>query len=282
VADQTVVGEIDRDRVPPGRFAAYAAVLASRVRAQRSYRANFYTDLGSSFLIGFIELAEVWILFHNVGVLGGLTFRNILLVFGIADLSFSVAQMFFGHVDRMPTFLRAGTLDVFYLRPQPVLLQLITSEIGLRRLTRALVGLGSLVIGLSLNEIHWRATNIVLLAVTLVSATLVHSAMLVWAGGLQFFLVSGAEMTNAFVYGGRYAATQVASVWSAPLKVLFGFIFPMAVTAYLPALHLLGLPGPSWLPTWLAWWTPAFAVWMWAFALFCWRQGIRHYQGGGG
>lgn len=282
MADPSPMPALDLDRMPPSRLAAYRAVLASRTRSQRSYRANFYTDLGSSFLIGFIELAEVWILFHNVGVLGGLSFRNILLVFGIADLSFSFAQMLFGHVDRMPTFLRAGTLDVFYLRPQPVLLQVITSEIGLRRLTRALVGLGSLVIGLSVNDIRWSTANIVLLAVTLVSAFLVHSAMLVWAGGLQFFLVSGAEMTNAFVYGGRYAATQVASVWSAPLKVLFGFIFPMAVTAYIPALRLLGLPGPAWLPTWLAWWTPAFAVWMWSFALVCWRQGIRHYQGGGG
>ncbi len=282
MADPVVPTPDPADRMPPSRLAAYGAVLASRIRSQRSYRANFYTDLGASFLIGFIELAEVWILFHNVHALGGLTFRNILLVFGIADLSFSIAQMFFGHVDRMPTFLRAGTLDVFYLRPQPVLLQVITSEIGLRRLTRALVGLGSLVIGLSLNEIRWTVGNIALLAVTLVSAFLVHSAMLVWAGGVQFFLVSGAEMTNAFVYGGRYAATQVASVWSTPLKVLFGFIFPMAVTAYVPALRLLGLPGPMWLPTWLAWWTPAFAVWMWAFALWSWRQGIRHYQGGGG
>ncbi len=268
--------------MPPTRLAAYRAVLSSRIRAQRSYRANFYTDLAGSFLIGFIELAEVWILFHNVHALGGLTFRNILLVFGIADLAFSVAQMVFGHVDRMPTFLRAGTLDVFYLRPQPVLLQVITSEIGLRRLARALVGLGSLAVGLSLNQIHWSWANAVLLLVTILSATAVHSAMLVWAGGVQFFLVNGAEMTNAFVYGGRYAATQVASVWSAPLKVLFGFVFPMAVTAYVPALHLLGLPGPAWLPTWLAWWTPVFALWMWGLALFTWRQGIRHYQGGGG
>ena len=68
------------------QFAPYRAVLASRVRSQRSYRTNFALDLASSALIGFIELAEIWVLFHNVGSLGGYSFKQILLVYGIADL----------------------------------------------------------------------------------------------------------------------------------------------------------------------------------------------------
>ncbi|WP_245988270.1 ABC transporter permease [Flexivirga caeni] len=252
------------------------------MRSQRSYRSNFITDLSSSAVVGLIELAEVWLLFHQVTVLGGLTFRQVLLVFGVADLCFSIADLFVGHCDNLPTYIRAGTLDVFYLRPQPLLLQLMTSDISLRRLTRAGIGLASLVIGLSINEIHWSTSTVLLLALTLVCATAIFAAMFVWAAGVQFFLIQGAEFTNAFVYGGRYAATQTAAVWSTPLKVLFGFVFPMALTAYLPALRLLGLPGPAGLPNWLAWCTPLAVLWIWAFALGMWRLGVRHYQGGGG
>lgn len=269
-------------RMTTGRLAPYRAVLASRMRAQRSYRTNFRLDLASSFLVGLVELAEVWVLFHNVHSLGGFTFAQILLVFGIADLCFSLADLAFGHCDNRPTYLRQGTLDVFYLRPQPLLLQLIFSDISLKRLSRAVVGLSSIVIALSINDIAWTLGHLLLLVVSLVSGTAVFSAMFVWAGGLQFFLVNGAEMTNAFVYGGRYAATQPAAVWSRPLKAVFGFFFPMAFTAYLPALQLLGLEGPSWLSAWLAWCTPVAAVWAWGMALLCWRWGVRHYQGGGG
>lgn len=262
--------------------ASYRAVLASRMRAQRSYRSNFRIDLASSLLVGFIELAEVWVLFHNVHELGGFTFAQILLVFGIADLCFSFADMFFGHCDRLPTYLRAGTLDVFYLRPQPVLLQLITSDISLKRLTRAAVGLTAMVTALVINDIAWSASTVLLLTLALVSGTAVFSAMFVWAAGLQFFVINGAEMTNAFVYGGRYAATQPAAVWARPLKVVFGFFFPMAFTAYLPVIQLLGLPGPEWLPAWLGWCAPLAALWAWGMALLFWRWGLRHYQGGGG
>jgi ABC-2 type transport system permease protein len=264
------------------RLRPYRAVLSSRVRSQRAYRASFVTDLASSGLVGLVELAEVWVLFRNVTALGGLRFNQILLVFGLADLAFSLADLSFGHLDTLPRYIRAGTLDAFYLRPQPVLLQLITSDVSLRRLARAGVGLASLTAGLVLSGAPWGPRAAALLALGLASGYATFAGLFVWAAGLQFFLLDGAEMTNAFVYGGRYAATQPAAVWTRPLKAVFGFFFPMAFTAYLPALAVLGLPGPPWLPAWLGWCGPAAAAWTWAMGLLCWRWGMRHYQGGGG
>lgn len=264
------------------RIAPYRAVLASRMRSQRSYRANFRIDLASSLLVGFVELAEVWVVFRSVHSLGGLDLAAVLLVFGLADLCFSLADMVVGHCDTLPTYLRAGTLDVFYLRPQPILLQLVTSDISLRRLARAMVGLSALVVGLVINDVAWSAGTIALLVLAIGSGFVTFCALFVWAAGAQFFLVDGAEATNAFVYGGRYAATQPASVWGRPLLVVFGFVFPMAFTAYLPVVALLGAPGPSGLPDWLGWCAPVAAVWAWGLALFTWRLGVRHYQGAGG
>jgi ABC-2 type transport system permease protein len=41
------------------------------MRSQASYRTSFALDLASSFLVGFVELAEVWVLLHIVTSLGG-------------------------------------------------------------------------------------------------------------------------------------------------------------------------------------------------------------------
>ena len=90
-------------------------------------------------------------------------------------------------------------------------------------------------------------------------------------------------MTNAFVYGGRYAATQPAAVWSRPVKAVFGFFFPMAFTGYLPVVTLLGLPGVEWLPRLARLVRPAGGrVGVDARPCSRWRWGVRHYQGGGG
>ena len=264
------------------RLRPYRAVLASRARSQRAYRTSFALDLGSSLLVGLVELAEVWVIFSNVSALGGMRFNQILLVFGLADLAFSLADLSFGHLDTLPDFLRAGTLDAFYLRPQPILLQLITSDISLRRLARAAVGAAALGVGLATAGVSWGPRTVVLLVLGVVSGYATFAGLFVWAAGLQFFLLDGSEMTNAFVYGGRYAASQPASVWSRPLKLVFGFFFPMAFTAYLPVVTMLRLPSPDWLPAWLGWCAPAAAAWSWLMGLLCWRWGLRHYQGGGG
>jgi ABC-2 type transport system permease protein len=266
----------------PGVLAPYRAVLASRVRAQTAYRVSFTSDLAGALLVGLVELAETWVIFSQVDVLGGLDLGGILLVFGLANICFSVADLLVGHLDRLPTYIREGTLEVFYLRPQPLLAQLMTSEISLRRLTRIGVGAAALVVGLLANEVPdpGRAAGVIALA--LVFGTLIFCALFVSAAGLQFWLVNGAEFTNAFTYGGSFAATQPASVFGTGLKITFGFVIPAAFVGYLPTLVVLGLPGPALLPAWLAWCLPLAAAWSCLLAGLLWRAGVRHYQGAGG
>jgi ABC-2 type transport system permease protein len=257
-------------------------VLASRIRAQRSYRTSFALDLLGSLLVGLTEFGEMWVVFHNVDALGGLDFEAMLLLFGLSNLTFSLADMIVGHVDELPRYVRTGTLDAFYLRPQPVLAQLMTSEFQLRRLARAAVGVVALWAGLSVNEVPLDLRTCALLTLSTVCGIAIFAALFVCAAGVQFFLINGAEVTNSFTYGSSYAASQPTSVFPNPLKVLFGFVIPAAFTAYLPTLAILELPGPAGLPAWLAWFLPVAAAWVWLVALSVWRWGSRHYQGGGG
>lgn len=265
-----------------GWTAPYRAVLASRIRAQRAYRVSFVLDCLGSLLVGLVEFGEMYVVFSNVGVLGGLDFSAMLLLFGLANLAWSLADMCVGHVDTLPTYVRAGTVDAFFLRPQPVLAQLMTSEFSLRRLARMSVALVVLGYGLVVNDVDWGPRVVALLAIAVVFGMLIFAALFVCAAGLQFFLINGAEFTNAFTYGGSYAATQPAAIFPSPLKLLFGYLVPVAFTAYLPTLAILGLPGPAGLPAWLAWYLPLAAAWVWGLALLLWRLGIRHYSGGGG
>lgn len=270
------------DDVTPSRWQPYRTVLRSRVRSQRSHRASFVTDLIGAGLAGVIEFGELFVIFSNVRTLGGLDFGSVVLIFGLANVGFALADMIAGHLDGLSRLLRAGTLDVLYLRPQPLLAQLITSDLQLRRLVRALVGAICVVVALIVAEVDWGPRAVLALALSLGCGTAIYTSLFVAAAGVQFFLVNGAEATNAFVYGGSYASEQPASIWPRPLQVVFGFLFPVAFCAYLPALLILGLPGGGWLPAWLGWFLPVAAALAWAVAMTLWRAGVRHYQGGGG
>jgi ABC-2 type transport system permease protein len=264
------------------RLRPYRVLLASRARAQMQYRTSFVTDIVGTVGVGLAEFAEVWVIFHNVTFLGGLDFKAALLVFALSNLGFSLADMFVGHLDQLPVYIRAGQVDAFYVRPLPLLAQLMTSELSMRRIGRLSVAAVALVVALSTGAVSWSPAKVALVVVTIVSGTAIFAALFTAAGGLQFFLVDGAEFTNAFTYGGQYAAQQSQQVFPGPLRIFWTFVVPTAFVAYLPAVAILELPGDRLAPHWLAWCTPLAALLAWGIAGLCWRLGTRHYQGAGG
>jgi ABC-2 type transport system permease protein len=131
-------------------------------------------------------------------------------------------------------------------------------------------------------DVDWTPPRLALLILSPISGAAVFGALFVAAGAVQFWLVDAGEVTNGFTYGSSYAARYSSGVLPLPVRLLFAFLVPAAFTAYLPALAVLGLPGPAWLPAWLGWYTPVVGVLAWAGALLLWRQGVRHYTGAGG
>lgn len=261
---------------------AYARLVGSRVRSQLSYRSSFVIDLVNAFLLGLLEFSEIYVLLANAPTLGGLTFGQAALVFALANLGFSLADLAFGQVDSMPTYIREGTLEAFLVRPLPLLAQLVTADFQLRRVGRAVFALVVLVVVLARVPLVITPGTVYLLVVTPPVGMAIYSALFVLAGGVQFFLVDGAEFTNSFVYGSAYAGQVPGSTLLAPMRVLFTFVVPATVASYLPSLLILGLPGPSLLPSWLGWCGPLFALWIWLIALLAWRAGVRRYTGAGG
>ena len=266
---------------PAGR-AVYRALLGSRVRSQVQYRTSFTVDVLASVAVATADLAEVYVVFHNVDTLGGLDWRAALLVFGLSHLGFALANLVTGNVDTMPVYIRTGTLDVLLLRPEPVLAQVIAGDVRLRRLGSVGVALATLTAALAVQDVDWTPARVALVVATPFTAAAVFSALFVVAGALQFWLVEASEVTNSFTYGSSYASSFSAAVMPLPLRLLFTFLVPAAFTAYLPTLAVLGLAGPPFLPAWLGWCTPVVAVLAWVSALAVWRQGIRHYTGAGG
>ncbi len=261
---------------------AYRALVGSRVDAQLGYRAGFALDVLGSIGIGVLEASEIYVLFHNVDTLGGLSLGPALLVFALANLSFSLADVVTGHLDELPRFIRTGTLDAMLLRPLPVLAQLVTSDISLRRLGRAGLALVVLVVALPMAVQDWTPPVVAMVVLAPLTGTAIFAALFTAAAGAQFWLVDGAELTNAFTYGSSYVASYPASVLAAPVRAFFSFVVPAAFTSYLPALVITGLPGPAGLPAGLGWWAPVAAAAAWAAAWALWRAGLRHYTGAGG
>jgi hypothetical protein len=107
---------------------SYAILVGSRVRAQLAYRSSFVVNALTAFAIGVLEFTELYVLLATVPTLGGLTLIQVALVFALANIAFSLADLIFGQLDQINRYLREGKLEAFLIRPLPLMAQLVTAD----------------------------------------------------------------------------------------------------------------------------------------------------------
>jgi ABC-2 type transport system permease protein len=281
VADTTSLRATRGANEQPSLLSAYVALVRSRLSAQMVYRGSFAFEVAAQFGVGFIDFAEIYVVFHQVRSLGGFSFAEVAMMFALTTCSFSFADMFVGHVDNLPNYVRTGQFDAMLLRPLSALGQLVTSDFSLRRIGRALTGLAVLVAAIGYAHIDWTPARVLLLLVTPIAGCAIFCSIFVAAAAVSFWLVEGTEFANAFTYGGNYLASLPFTIFHVAVRRFFTFVVPAAFVAYLPTLALLGRSDPTGLPGWLSWSGPLAAVLAAGAASLLWRVGLRHYVGAG-
>lgn len=257
-------------------------LYGSRIRSQASYRTSFVSDLLGQALIVGVEFLELWVILANVGTLGGMTLPQVAVVYGLGSLAFGIADLLLGEIDGLSTYIKSGKLETLMIRPVPMLLQISSLDLSLRRIGRILVGLGMYVVALGIAGFTPTAATLALAVIAPLAGAAIFGALLTMAGAMQFWLIDGREFANAFTYGGNYVATTPGAVFALPMRAFFTFVIPATLVAYAPTLVLLDLPGPILLPQWTGWMGVPAAILAWALAALLWRAGIRTYTGAGG
>ena len=256
-------------------------LVGARIRADWQYRTSFFLFLLSQTVVATMDLAVVAAVFSQVDSLRGWSGVEVALLFGLSGVAFGVSDLLISQVELASRHIKAGTFDLFLLRPLPPLLHLSASEFALRRLGRSLQPLVVLTIALVLAPIDWDVEAIALVPVTLVSGTLIFGSVWVITSSLSFWTVDSQEMANAFTYGGSLATSYPIDLLATWLRRLITFLVPLAFVAYFPAARLLDREEPSGLPNLLAWATPVVALATLLVARAVWRLAVRHHRSTG-
>lgn len=274
------------DPAPGDRRVSTARMVAtlylSRIRSQASFRTSFLSDVAGQVLIVGTEFLELWVILSQVPTFGGMTLVQVAVVYGLGALAFGLADLFFGEIDGLSAYIRSGKLETLLIRPVPMLLQISSLDLSLRRIGRIAVGLMMYVTALVLAGFSPTGPTLLLAVLAPFAGALIFGALLTMAGAMQFWLVDGREFANAFTYGGNYVATTPGAVFALPMRAFFTFVIPATLIAYAPTLTLLELPGPALVPAWAGWLGLPAAILAWIVAGLLWRAGVRRYTGAGG
>lgn len=256
-------------------------IAGIRLRGQMAYRASFWMQLFSSFIIHVAELIALFAMFNQFDAMGGWTLGEVAFLHGISMTAFSLADTIAVGLDSVPSQIRQGEFDRVLTRPLSSWIQTTVSEVSLRHLGMLPQGFAMLVVSFALVEIDWTVGKVLFLPVVIVSGVGLYVALFTVVAILSFWTVNSVEAVNAFTYGGSDLAQFPMHIFDRWMRRLFMWIVPVGFTAYFPALYVLDKPDPLGMPGFFPFIGPAIT------AIFClavawgWRQGIRHYRSTG-
>ncbi|MER7954504.1 ABC transporter permease [Streptomyces sp. NPDC096030] len=251
------------------------------IRSTMTYRASFALTLFTSFCVTFFDFVVILLMFGQVQGLGGFSFAEVAFLYGTAGTSFGIADLTMGSLQRMGRRVRDGSLDMFLMRPAPVLAQVAADKFALRRLGRVAQGLFVLVWALVVLDVEWTAVKVLLLPVMVVSGAVIFAAVMVVGASVLFWAQDAAEVTNAFTYGGNTLLQYPPVIFAQDLVRGVVYVVPLAFVSWLPALYVLGRPAPAGVPSALAFASPLVALVACVLAGWAWRAGLRSYRSTG-
>ena len=263
-------------------LALYARLVSARVRAQWQYRTSFALDVVGVFLVSFLDFIAILVIFDNVPQLAGWSVQEVALLYGIAGVAFSIAELAVGHLDLLPQLIRDGNFDLVLVRPRSSLLQVIVSDFRLRQFGRLLQSTVVLVYAVVALDIGWTADRVAMIVVAVLAGAAIFAA--IWVAGITivFWAVEGRESVNSFTDGGNFLSEYPIDVYANWLQRFVTFVVPMAFVAYFPATYVLDKPDPLGAPDWLPFASPAVALVAAVGAGYVWRFAVRHYRSAGG
>jgi ABC-2 type transport system permease protein len=262
-------------------IAVYLRLVSAQLRSQMQYKVSFGLALVGSFLSCVTEFGVVLVLFSRIPLLAGWSLPEVALLYGLSGVAFAVAEMLAAALDNFQVHIVLGTFDRVLVRPRGALFQVMSEDFALRRVGRIAQSVLVLVIALRLLAVEWTADKVVVVAVALISGTVIYFAIFVLGATFCFWTVQAKEATHVFTYGGDGLASYPLDIYRGSVRRFFTFVVPLAFVNYEPALYLLGRPDPLGLPDVARLLSPLAALAMAGLAWFGWRQGVRHYQSTG-
>ncbi|MBE5810920.1 MAG: hypothetical protein E7318_08310 [Clostridiales bacterium] len=249
-------------------------------KSAMQYRASLLMQVIAQFVMTAGEMLAVVVLLSRFKVVGHWGAGEIMFFFGVMQSTFALTELFGRGITSFPWFVQRGEFDALILRPRPLLMQVMVSQLDPRRIGGATVGvIAMLVAGARLN-IAWTLTKALLLLEVVLGSMLLVLGLFMIEATVSFFSVKSIEMVNILTYGGRTACQYPMDVYPGVLRFLFTYLAPFAMCMHWPVSWVIGEAMVQ-LPTWAYFLTPLAGAAFFAIMVRIWYIGVKHYRSTG-
>ncbi len=199
------------------------------IKTQLSYKANFIIEMVVWLFYSLIPLLAInlflqWNSFSQETVV----ISN--LLYGSIYISYNFARMIGRGFDDFQRLIFTGDLDIFYTRPLPIVSQVLSYSLFLRRISGVLAG----VIAILKASTAYGASLIILVLIVVICLTVMYMGLLMISSSIMIVTIKGTMLSSVLVDSSSSLGFYPIDILSSPAKEIFTFVIPIYPCAYLP------------------------------------------------
>ncbi len=230
----------------------YLRYLLIGLRGQFRLKWNFWLLALGQLGIALSSLLAALVLLTRFKSLAGYSAMQILLIYGVANASFALMEIFARGFDAFSGILSQGEFDRILLRPRGTVLQVLGARVEPSRIGR--LGIGLACLGTAVFRL-WPALcaqgplflgmRLLCLALMFSGSCAIIFALFVLGASFSFVTMDSLEIIAIFTDGGREMSQYPLAIYPRWMRSFFTFIVPFGCVNYLPLEFVLGRAGSS-------------------------------------
>ena len=199
-----------------------------------TYKANVIIGLAAFLFAQAFSLLTLYLIISAVPSIDGFSIYQMGFLFGITNLALGIDHLL---SDRLWTVsyyeVKTGKMDHFFLRPLPVLFQVIASEIQLEALGELIVGIALTCLCSSQLNIVVSFSSILLLVVGIICAAIIITSFKVFVAALAFIFKRSGPLLQVIYNISTYSKYPLP-IFPKVIQYILLFVIPLGLCLYIP------------------------------------------------
>lgn len=225
----------------------YLTLAKGSLMSKMVYKANVIIGI-LAFLFGQVtSLITLYVLVSAVPDIDGYTIWQVGLLFGITNMAVGIDHLL---TDRLWTVayweVKMGKMDHMFLRPLPVLFQVIASEIQLEALGEIIIATALIALCIGNAGITLTFGSVMLVILGIISAAIIISSFKILTASLAFKFKRSGPLLQ-FIYNFSGYTKYPMKIYPKFIQGLLTFVIPLGLCLFYPFENLVAPVESPWL-----------------------------------
>lgn len=256
----------------------YLTLAKGSLMSKMVYKANVIIGI-LAFLFGQVtSLVTLYVLVASVPHIDGYNIWQVGLLFGITNMAVGIDHLL---TDRLWTVayweVKMGKMDHMFLRPLPVLFQVIASEVQLEAFGEIIIATALIALCIGNAGVTITLGSVMLLILGIISAAIIISSFKVLVASLAFKFKRSGPLLQ-FIYNFTGYTKYPMKIYPKFIQGLLTFVIPLGLCLFYPFENLINPAENGWL---VALAIVAFTCVFSSVCIFVWSKMIKLYESTG-